>query len=53
MFYIKKTGGGLNMQQHLSVKLMKYIFTISLLACFHFSKAQKIDSIFFNLYTDN
>jgi hypothetical protein len=53
MRYVKKIESATNRSQHLSVRLMRYLFVISLLTSFFVSKGQKIDSIFFNLYTDS
>lgn len=35
------------------MNIVKYLFSIALLFAFSFSKAQKIDNIFVNLYTDS
>ena len=53
MLNVKKITGATYAQHHLSVTLMKYFFTLLFFTCFFVSNAQKIDSIFFNLYTDS
>ncbi|HEX4958679.1 MAG TPA: hypothetical protein VFV46_10920 [Lacibacter sp.] len=53
MLNVKKINGATRRNFQLSVNVMKYLFTISFCGCFLFTKAQKIDSIFFNLYTDS
>lgn len=50
---VKKIDGATYKQHHLSVRMMKYLITFCLTFCFFAAKAQKIDSIFFNLYTDS
>lgn len=53
MPYVKKNRSATNDRPILSVMVMKYFFIICLVAGSLLSKAQKIDSLFFNLYTDS